>query len=204
MGKSKGNWHCGPPLPILLFWESCLPIMLDCPPVQSFYNTTANFRVHASVIFHVNSGERPLLMVYFLKCLETSPFCWRGFCRCAINRLGHAFCRTWNVFTNGALIPSIRLAASQKLWRNFCFMSFVHAQSTSESKLELFVFRVCATRLKCDFAKFQHKSTSYSQEKSKRQSLLLFFMNDRIQNFWDAICISRTHYWFSRTNMVEP
>ena len=79
--------------------------MLKCPPVQSFHNTTANFRVHASVAFLVNSDERPLLMVYFLKCLETSPFRWRWFCRCAINRLGHAFYCTQNVFTNGVLIP---------------------------------------------------------------------------------------------------
>ena len=36
--------------------------------------------------------------------------------------------------------------------------------------------------------------------------LLLFFMNDRIQNFWEAIPISGTHYrfsWLSGTNMVE-
>ena len=79
-------------------------ITLDCPPVQSFHNTTANFRVHASVTFLVNGGERPLLMVCFLKRLETSPFRKRWFCRCVIDRLGHTFHRTENIFTNGALI----------------------------------------------------------------------------------------------------
>ena len=52
-----------------------LPIMLDCPPVKSFHNSIANFRIHASVTFLVNGDERPLLMGCFLKCLETSPFC---------------------------------------------------------------------------------------------------------------------------------
>ena len=104
-GKSQGNQHCAPPLPIPHSWERCLPITLDCLPVQSFHNTTVNFRVHACVTFLVIGGERPLLVVYFLKSLETSPFRWRWFCRCAINRLGHAFPNTQNVFTNGALIP---------------------------------------------------------------------------------------------------
>ena len=38
------------------------------------------------------------------------------------------------------------LAASWKLQRNFfCFVSFAHAQSTSESKSALLVFRACTT-----------------------------------------------------------
>ena len=45
--------HCAPPLPIPCSWEHCLPIMLDCPPVQSFNNSTENFRVHVSVTFLV-------------------------------------------------------------------------------------------------------------------------------------------------------
>ena len=43
-----------PPLPILRSWERCLLIMLDCPPVKSYHNSTASFRVHASVTFLVN------------------------------------------------------------------------------------------------------------------------------------------------------
>ena len=39
-------------------------------------------------------------------------FCWGQFCRCVINRLGHAFPWTQNVFTNGALIPKIYSACS--------------------------------------------------------------------------------------------
>ena len=50
---------------------------------------------------------------------------------------------------------------------------------------------------KSDSGKFRHKRFCYSQEKSKRQGLLLFFKNDRIQNFWEALHISRMHYWFS-------
>ena len=75
-GKSQGNVHCAPPL-IPRSWERCLPITLDCPPVQSYHNSTVNCRVHASDTFLVNGDERPLLMVCFLIRLEMSPFFWR-------------------------------------------------------------------------------------------------------------------------------
>ena len=122
--------------------------MLDCLPVESFHNTTANFSVNTSVTFLVNGGERPLLMVYFLECLETSPFRWRWFCRCKINRHGYAFRRTRNVFTNGAQFRSIWLAALWKSWRNFfCFLSFMHEHSTSKSKSALFLSFMHAQRI---------------------------------------------------------
>ena len=102
-----------------------------------------------------------------LKRLETSPFHWRWFCRCAINRLGHAFPQTRYIFTNGALIPTICLAWSfadamlssgnffllhviraraehfqEKIW---IFLSFVHVhrfqkrlQQVPAQKLKLF------------------------------------------------------------------
>ena len=56
-----------------------LPITLDYMPVQSFHNSSANFRVQTSGTFLTNDDERPLLMVYFLKRFETSPFHWRRF-----------------------------------------------------------------------------------------------------------------------------
>ena len=141
--------HCAPPLPIPCSWEHCLPIRLDSPPVQSYHHSTANFRVHASVTFLVYGDERPLLMVCFLKRLETSPFCWSRFCRCVINRLGHAFPRTRNIFTNGAMILKIYLACSftDAMFSSgnfgetsFCFVSFPHAHSTSENKSAYFCF----------------------------------------------------------------
>ena len=129
MGKSQGNLRYAPLLPIPRSRERRLLIMLDCPSVQSFHNITANFRVHASVTFLVNGGERPLLMVYFLKHLEMFPFHWRWFCRCVINRHGHAFHCTQNVFTNGTLI----------LIYSAC--SFAE---TLEKPFLLHVFRACA------------------------------------------------------------
>ena len=86
--------------------------MLARQLVQSFHNSTAKFRVHASVTFLIYGDERPLLMVCFLKCLGMSPFCWRRFCRFMINTLSHAFPCTQNIFTNGALIPKIYSACS--------------------------------------------------------------------------------------------
>ena len=105
--------HCAPPLLILRSWERSLPItLISPPPVQSYHNSTANFQVHTRVTFFVNGDERPLFMVYFLKRLETSPFRWRPFCRCPINRPCHAFPRAQNIFTNGTLIPKIYTACS--------------------------------------------------------------------------------------------
>ena len=121
MGKSQGNVHCAPPLLIQHSCEHCLQITLNCLPVQSYHNSTANFRVHASVTFLVNGDERPLLMGCFLKHLEMSPFHWRGFRKCTINRLNHTFPQTQNVFTYGALIPSINLFSLQLHGCNLLF-----------------------------------------------------------------------------------
>ena len=118
----------------------------------------------------------------FLKCLEMCPFSWRRFCRCAINRLGHAFPQTQNIFTNGTLIPKIYSACSfaDAMFSSgnfqesfFYFMSFAHAQSTSESKSAYFCLSCMRTMSKRGFVKFRHKSFSYSLEKS--EMCLLFF-----------------------------
>ena len=159
-----------------------LPITLNCPPVQSFHNSTANFRVHACVTFLVNGDKRPLLMGCFLKHLEMSPFFWRWFCRCAINRLSHAFPWTWNIFTNAALIPKICwLAASwvqcslpktsEKLF--FLLHVFHVCMSTSKSKSAYFCLSHICTMSKSGFGKFQHKSFGYSLEKSERLCLFV-------------------------------
>ena len=97
---------------------------LYCLPVQLFHNSAANFRVHASVNFLVYGDQRPLLKPCFLKCLETSPFCWWWFCRCMINRLSHALQSTRNILTNGALITKIYLASRA----NLNISAFVHVQ----------------------------------------------------------------------------
>ena len=150
--------------------------MLDCPPVQSLHNTTANFRVQASVNSLVNGGERPLLMVYFLKRLETSPFRREWFCRCAINRLSHAFRHTRNVFTNGALIP-IHSAYSFVETSEKLLLSCLSLTRRALSRVNLHYFcllRMCNAS-KSDFGKFRHKHFGYSWEKSKRQCGVVVF-----------------------------
>ena len=177
--------HCAPPLPILHSWECCLPITLNCPPVQSFHNSTANFRVHARVTFLINSDERPLLMVCFLKHLETSPFRLRQFCRCPITRLDHAFSRTWNILTNGAPIPKIYLACSSTdvmfssvNFREtfFCFLSSPTHRAFPRANLHTHIFRTCATRPKKASLSFDTKASATLGENQKgRVSLLLLF-----------------------------
>ena len=156
--------------------------MLNGPPVQSFHNSTANFRVHASVTFLINSDEMPLLTGCFLKHLEMSPFHWRWFCRYMINRLGHAFPRTRNIFANGALISTIYspcsfadvMFSSGNFGQTFfCFVSFVHLQSNSESKSTYF-YHACATHPKVALVNSSTKALGYSWKKIRRPCLFEF------------------------------
>ena len=210
MGKSQGILHCAPPIPILCSWERCLPIMFDCPPVQSFHNTTANFRVHASVTFSSTVAKDHFSWCTFLNIWKHLLFAGDGFggVRSKDSAMFSIVCETFSQMA--PWFQSTRLAASLKLQRNlFCFVSFVHAQSTSESKFALFLSFVHAQRVQKCLGKFWHKCFGYSREKSKRQFLLLllFFKKVRIQTFREAIRISGTHYWFSwfsRKNSVEP
>ena len=169
MGKSQGNlphqFHAAQ----MLF----LPITFNYPLVQSIHYSTVNFRVHTSVTFLINSDKRSFLMGCFLKCLETSPFCWRWFCRCAINRLGHAFNTKhfykWHSDSEDLFGLQLRgcYVLFRKLQRHcFCFVSFAHTQSTSESKSAYFYLLCMRIASKSGFGKFWHKSFSYSQGKS--------------------------------------
>ena len=143
-------------------WERCFCWSCSLSTSQSFHNGTANFRVHTSVTFFINGDERPLLMGCFLKCLETSPFCGRWFCRCAINRLGHAFPWTRNIFTNGALVPKIYSACS--------FMDVMFSSGNfRETFFLLHVFRACAEHfweqicIFLFFAHAQHVQSGFSK-----------------------------------------
>ena len=143
--------QCAPPLPNQHRCEHCLLVKLDCLPVWSFHNSTANFKVHASVTFLVYGDERPLLMVCFLKCLEKSPFYWRWFCRCEINRPSHVFPHTQNLFTNGTLVLKIYLACS--------FMDVKFSLGNFGELLLLCIFCVCvehSQELICIFLFFTH------------------------------------------------
>ena len=62
----------------------------------------------------------------------------------------------------------------------FCFVSFTHTQSTSESKSAYFCLLRMRIASKSGFSKFQHKSFGYSLEKSGRPCLftVIFSMNE--------------------------
>ena len=144
-----------------------MPIMLECPLVQSHHNSTANFRVHESVTCLVNGGKRPLLMVYFLKRLETSPFHWRCFCTCTINRLGHAFCRIRDVFTNGALILIYSARSIAETSSASC-LSYMR-KALPRVNLHYFCLSGMRNAPNNDFGKLWHKHFGYSREKLKTQ-----------------------------------
>ena len=121
---------------------------------------------------------------------------------------------TWNVFINGTPIPTTYSACSftDAMFSSvniretpFCFVPFAHVQSTSESKFAHFCLSHTHTTSKSGFGKFQHKGFGYSRKIGKAVFVCCFFMNERIRNFWEAICISGTpcwFWWFSGTNTV--
>ena len=168
--------HCASPLLILSSWEHRLLITLDCLPGQSFHNSTANFRVHTSVTFLVNGDERPLLMVCFLKRLETSPCRWRWFCRRTINRLCHAFPRTQNIFTNGALIPKTYSTCSfaDAMFSSGNFRETLVLHRVFRARAEHFQEQICiflsfahAQCVQSGFSKFRHKTLATLGENQK-------------------------------------
>ena len=143
-----------------------------------------------------------------------SPFHWRQFCRCMINRPSHAFPWTQNVFTNCSLILTIYSSCSfmdaMFSTGNFgetfsCFMSFTHAHSTSVGKSAYLCFSRTHTMSKSGFGKFQHKNFGYSLEKLGSPSLLLFheWENPELLRgylyFWNALLILKIfRIWYSR------
>ena len=149
-GKSQDILHYAPPLPIPCSWEA---VCWSCSTVsQSSHFTT------------VLQTSESMQVSPFSSMMTEGHFSWHAFsnvwkcllfagefCRCVINRLGHTFPRTWNIFTNVALIPRpIRLAAS-RLQRSL--------QETSEKLLLLHVIHACTQRFReqiCIFLSFAH------------------------------------------------
>ena len=132
-------------------------------PFQSFHNSTANFRVHASVTFLVGGDEKPFLMAFLLEC------CWQWFGRCVISRLSHAYLLAQNVLANGvdAMFSSgnFRETSSASLF-------FAHMQSTPKNKSAYFHLSRLRSMSKMAFISSGTKSVGYSRKKSERPCLL--------------------------------
>ena len=144
-------------------------------------------------------------MGWFIKHLETSPFCWRQFCRCTINRLGHAFPWTWNIFTNGTLIPTTYSACSYAdaiffswnfretfLLHVFC----AHAEHFQE-QICIVVFDACALHPKRTLISSSTKASATLLKNRKGHVWLLLFFHERRNPkvlrgylyFWNALLI---------------
>ena len=114
---------------------------------------------------------------------------WSPFCRCAINRLSHAFPCTQNVFTNGDQILKIYLACSfaDAMFSLGNFRDTLSALCLScthmafpRANLHISVFCTCVTHQKVASVSSCTKSFSYTHEKSER---LGFLAKDKVQNF---------------------
>ena len=132
---------------------------------QHYCKLKSSRKCHLSRQWWRNYAKRPLLMVYFLKCLETYPFRWRWFCRCAINRLGHAFCRTRNIFTKGTLIPIYSACSFAETSEKLLLLCVFHTHARAFPRVNLYYFFLSCMRnaSKSDFSKFRHKRFGYSR-----------------------------------------
>ena len=102
-----------------------------------------------------------------------------------INRLGHAFPRTRNIFTNGALIQrSIQLAASWcdvllgKLQINIFFAPCLShmCRALPTANLQIYIFRTCAMRTKVASVSSSTKASATLRKNQKDcVCLLLLF-----------------------------
>ena len=130
----------------------------------------------------------------FRKHLETSPFCWRRFCRCAINRLGHTFPQTRNVFTNGTLIAIIYLACSfadamfslgNSRENVFALCLSCMRRALPRVHLHISVFRTCASHPAVAPASSGTKvfSAVWKNQKGNVFFCCRFFVNKRIRSF---------------------
>ena len=180
MGKSQGN---------LPYWfhaaeNAVFANQARCLPVQSFHNSPGTFRVHASVTFLVNGDNRPLLMGCFLKCLEMSPFCWRWFCRCMINRLGRAFPQTQNIFDkwhpDSDDLFSLQLCRCnvlfRKLRRNFLLLRVFRARAEHfQKQICIFLSFAHAHRIKKWLWKVRAQKLQLLSEKIKKAVFVFVF-----------------------------
>ena len=99
-----------------------------------------------------------------------------------------------------------------KLWRTFFLLRvFCACAKHFQEQICIFpVFCTWASHPKVASASSGTKASATLWKNLNWKShvcLLLFFMNERIWNFWETICISWMPYWlwwFSRTNVVQP
>ena len=193
MGKSQGNLHCAPPLMIPHCWEPCLPIMLDCLPVQSFHNSTMNFRVHASVTFLSTVTKGHFSWYAFLNVWKRLRFTGEG--SAGVRSVDSAllcFIHEMFFFTNGCPnsedLFGLQLSRCDVLFRTlqrnlFSFMSFMHVQSTSKSKSAYFCPSHTRNASKSGFGKFRQKKLRLLSGNGKAVFGVAVFVNDRIWNF---------------------
>ena len=106
--------------------------------------------------------------------------------RCAINRLGHAFPQTRNVFTNSALIPKIYLACSFAdamfslgNFRETFFASCLSCtcRALPGAKLHISVFCACALCPKLASVRSGTKASATLWKNRKGQVCLMYFFS---------------------------
>ena len=204
MGKSKGNLHCTPPLPIPCSWEA---VCWSCSTVSQ-----------SSHFITVLQTSESMQVSPFSSMVTESHFSWHAFSnvwKCLLFA-GDSFAGVWSI--DSAMLSLVHetflqmspwfrdlfgllLHGSNVLFRKlrrsfFCFMSFMHARSASENKSAYFCLSWMRNASKSGFGKFWFKSFGDSQEKLEKPSLSFFYEWQNVE-LWEAIRISRTPYWFS-------
>ena len=209
MRKSQGNVHCTTPLLIPPSWEAvCQSSLTVCQsnPFTTILRTSDFMQVSP----FSSTVTRGLFSSYAFLKFGNISFSLETFCRCVINRRGHAFPRTQNIFTNGALIPKSYSALSSVALMfslgNFgatssalCLSQRCGALLRTNLHISVFLSKVASVR-SCTKA-------SVTLGKNWKSRVCCCFHEWQNPELWEAMHISGTPHWvlwFLRKNTVQP
>ena len=114
----------------------------------------------------------------------------------------------WFRRSNRLAASWMRCSLRETLEKLFFASCLLHTcRALPRANLQISIFRAHATHPKVASVSSGTKASAPLEENRKGCVCCYCFMNDRIRNFWEAICISRMRrwfLWFSGINTVEP
>ena len=163
MGKLHGNLHCTPPLPILHSWEAVCQSRKTVRQFNRFTTVLQTLEFMQVSPFSSTVTKGHFSWYAFLKVWKLLLLSKHRFAR--VQSTGSAT-RTWNVFTNGALILKMYSACSFTAQmfslRNFRETSSALCHSHMCRALLKANLHICSSRMRnasrSDFHKFWYKS----------------------------------------------
>ena len=183
--------------------------MLDCPPVQSLQNSTANFRVSpfSSMVKKGHFSWDAFFNIWKCLLFAGDGYAGKQSIDLAMISLKHeTFLQMAPWFWRSIWLAAWQMQFSpQKTLEKFRFASYLlhMRRALPRANLHISVFCACAQRPKVALVSSSTKALATLWKNRKGRVCL----NERIRNSWEAIHISVTPYWFwwfSGTNTVQP